>query len=241
MTLSQLGKSTKSLHPGAYDSIPDTELGRAVARKFPDFYGHIQEPDEMDAGIPSDSDLDSNTVPETPRTLAIQLEQLASGLRRVVFIARGSKVRINPADYGARKLPLPAGEFIYDPKAIKPREIISAVANHELAEILGAAQGGYGAPSKDNLDLPVSAVVARDSDGETIHSALTDTRHIKNAVDAASRLTPADGTISSERPEIELAHRLDGISSQAEPLPDRRPKAGARWPKPAGSMRSSVV
>lgn len=211
MTIAQLGKQTKAIYPD-YADIPDAELGRMIKAKFPGVYGHVAE------------DMDKGTVPETPKTLALQLGQLADGLRRVVFIARGSKVKVNPADYGARKLILPPGEFIYDPKAIKPKEIIAAVENHELADILGAADGGYGTVDKSQLDGPVQAVVARDADGETANSALTDEAHTDSAIAAAQQLTPAGGSVSVEPPQTEISHRLESV-----PPKKRR---GDRWAKP---------
>lgn len=245
MTTSDIGRNLKSMHPGHYDDIDDARLGRAMKAKHPGFFDHIAEPDEIEAGNSSGRlnaksissgtcDMDKGTVPETPKTLALQLGQLQGGIRRVVFIARGSKVKVNPADYGARKLLLPPGEFIYDPKAIKPKEIIAAVKNHELSEILGAADGGYGTVDKSELRGPVQAVVARDEDGETVNSALTDQEHEGAAIAQAGKLTPDGGAVSLEDPGREISHRMadsPNPSEQAGPLPVQKRKGG-RWAKP---------
>lgn len=205
MTHSELGRQLKRVHP-QYKNVDDGELGRALIHKFPGFY-----PDQPD-------DLDSGTMPETPRTLAIQIEQLQHGLRRVVFIARGSKTRITPPR-GLKRLTLPSGEFIYDPRAIKPQEIMQAVQEHRLNEILGSVEHGYGAPPKESLQGEPVAVVARDPEGETAHSALTDEAHIPQAAQVAEELKPAGGSVSVEPPQVEVEHRM-------------KHPAGKRWPKP---------
>jgi hypothetical protein len=230
MTLTQLGKATKSLHSPHYDHHSDAAVGAAMQKKFPGLYDGY-------------GDMDKGTIPETPRTLALQLEQLESGIRRVVFIARGSKLKINPADYGARKLVLPPGEFIYDPKAIKPKEIMAAVKDHQLSEILGSADQGYGTPDKTELRGDPQAVVSRTEDGETVQGALTDPEHVDTAVHAARAVTPKGGSISLESPEQEIQHRmgvapkmLPDPSPSAAPLKYKRPTRGAKWPKPQGAI-----
>lgn len=225
MNLQQLGRQAKALHRKAYGHVDDATLGRALKARFPGLYDHIPD------------DLDSNTMPETPGTLKIQLQQMADGLRRCVFVARGSKVRINAADYGAKRLPTPAGDFYYDSKAIKPAEIQAALREHRLAEILGDYQLGYGAPDKTELRGNVQAVVARDAAGETAHSALTDPERQGSAIAAAQRLTPPGGAVSVEPPEREISHRaaarpedveMPDSSTEAAPLKLKRHPRGAR-------------
>lgn len=217
MTLADLGKHTKSLHP-IYSHIPDAELGRLVQKRYPGFFDHAED---------ETPDLDSATVPETPRTLAIQLQQLQDGIRRVVFIPRGAQANVNPADIGMKRLTLPSGNYIYNPALIKPQEIKDAIKNHELGEILGSADKGYGSVDKTELQGDPVAVVARDEDGETAHSALTDMDHIQEAIDAAGDVTPPHGNVSVEPPDIEIAHR-ELAQQEAKP---KRPTAGRRWPK----------
>lgn len=209
MTVDHLGQAVKRLHP-AYGHIPDHVLGRAMKRKFAGMYENFADVQTKN--------LDANTIPETPRTLAIQLDQLKQGIRRVVFIARGSKVHPNPADFGARKLTLPSGEYYYKPDMIRPQEIIKAVANHELNEILGSATEGYGAPNKERLHPPIAAVVAKSKNGDVAHSALTDIDHAGSAIKASEDLTPNGGSVGIENPIQEIKRRI-------------KPKAGQRWPK----------
>jgi hypothetical protein len=223
-----LGRQLKQIH-SEYRDVPDAKLGAALKAKFPEFYGHATDEPDIIGGKQGEnreriggsrSDLDSATVPETGGTIRLQMQQLAEGLRRVVFIARGSKTKVNPADYGIRKLTLPSGTYLYDPHTIKPQEIMQAVMNDGLADILGSATKGYGAPSKQDLQGQPQAVVARDGTGETSNSALTDQEHMPEAVEAAEELTPAGGSISVEDPSVEIEHRL-----KKKPRGDRWPKA----------------
>lgn len=241
MTVAHLGQQVKRLHPQAYQSVSDHVVGRAMKSRFPGMYE-----DFADSVSPSESgtsakdsrkiperfpkDIDANTIPETPKTLSIQLDQLKQGIRRVVFIARGSKVHPNPADFGARKLTLPSGEYYYKPDMIRPQEIIKAVANHELNEILGSATEGYGAKSKDDLSGPISAVVSRDGQGNTVHSALADEASSKSAITVANELKPPGGSVSVEHPAKEIANRLMAA----------RKNRGARWPKPQTPKKENI-
>lgn len=230
MTLADLGKQLKQVHP-EYRDVPDASLGKALQAKFSGFYGHVTDEPELDA----------NTVPEAPRTIAIQMAQLANGLRRVVFVARGSKTKIDPADYGVRRITLPSGSYFYDPSAIKPQEIIKAVMTDELADILGSSDKGYGTSSKQQLQGEPQAVVARNATGETAHFALADEESIPEAVDVAEELRPEGGSVSVEPPEVEISHRA-GQFEDPPPLPPlvkglKKPKAGDKWAKPKGPVK----
>lgn len=222
MTHADLGRQVKSLHPGAYDQHPDHVIGMAMARRFPGVY-------PVSGGMSAKRNLDSGTIPEAPKTLKLQLDQLAQGIRRVVFVARGAKLTINAAQYGARRLTLPSGDFYYTP-AIKPQEIIAAVKNHELNEILGSATQGYGAPSKQDIQGPPEAVMSRTQDGTTVQGALTDKQHIPQAVSAAHAVTPPGGQVSVEPPANELQNRLSY----------KRPARGKKWPKPGGGIQPTI-
>lgn len=205
MTTADLGRQLKAIHHPHYADVPNHQLGLALKSKYPGIYDHIP-----------DGNLDDNTTPETPKTLQIQLDQLAQGLRRVVMVARGSKLKIDPKEYGARKVLLPPGEFIYDPSAINANEIIAAVRDHTLEQILGTTDKGYGTPDKEDLQGEPMAVVARDQDGETAHSALTDKDHADTAIAAAHDLMPQGGQVTVEPPHLEITHRV---------------RAGDKWPK----------
>lgn len=210
MTISDLGRQVKTLHPGAYDSVDDAALGRAMKARFPGLYDSFRD------------DLDAATIPETPRTLRIQMQQLRDGLRRVVFVARGAKARINPEEYGAKRHRAPSGDFYYRPGKVSIKEIDASIHDHSLNELLGATHGGYGAPPKEDLKPPIKAVVSREPSGETVQGALSDVAHVPETVKAAEMITPPGGSVSIEDPAKEIANRIKF----------RKPKAGQKWPAP---------
>lgn len=222
MTISELGRHTKTLHP-SYAHVPDDVLGRALKSRFPGLYDHATDDAKPAA-------LDSATIPETPKTLLIQLGQLAAGQRRVVFVARGSKLKINPAQYGAQLHRSPAGDFYFNPKLIKRAEIVAALKDHRLNEILGDADLGYGAPPKQDLEPPVEAVVSRDQQGETVQGALTDPPHEQQSIAAANAITPEGGSVTVEDPATELTHRKGSPKSKK-----------FKWRKRGGKVPASLL
>lgn len=231
MTHADLGIAVKKLHPGIYDSHPDGVVGRALQRRFPGLYDHaVDDKTGAEQGGNRGNGVDSATVPEAPKTLRIQLEQLGAGKRRVVFVARGSKLKINPAQYGAQLHRSPAGDFYFNPKLIKRAEIVAALKDHRLNEILGDVDLGYGAPPKQDLTPPVEAVVSRDGQGETVQGALTDPPHEQQSIAAADAVTPEGGTVSVEDPAKELAHR--GGSPKSKKF---------KWRKRAGKVPSNLL
>jgi hypothetical protein len=212
MTHAELGAHIKALHPQAYGRHPDELVGRAVQKKFAPLYDDVKT---------SGKDPDSGTVPELPRTLRIQLTQLAEGKRKAVFIPKGSKVKVNPAQYKAVLHRTAAGDVFFNPKLTSHAKIDAAFKNHELNELLGDAQAGYGAPPKQDLQPPVSAVVSRAPDGTVAHGALTDPAHKGTALAVAQHLTPPGGHASVESPDAVVAER-----QQPEPpvqQPDKPP------------------
>lgn len=212
MILADLGRQVKELHPGAYQTVDDATLGKAMQRRFPGLYDNFVDKPELNA----------NTIPETPRTLQIQMEQLRDGLRQVVFVARGAKAAIKPELYGAKRHRAPSGDFYFNPKMVKISEIDAAIHNHTLNELLGATHAGYGAPPKEKLQGPVSAVVSRTPEGETIQGALTDAGHQDQTVESAKPVTPVGGSITVEHPAKELVRRIKF----------HRQAAGKKWPPP---------
>lgn len=223
MTIAHLGQQVKRLHPDAYGHVPDHVLGRALQAKHPGLYDHFTDAKPRN--------LDSGTIPEAPKTLLLQLDQLSQGIRRVVFIARGSKVHPKAADFGAKKLILPSGEYYYKPDMIRPQEIIKAVANHELNEILGSASAGYGAPAKEDLQGEPQAVMSKDSAGETVQGVLTDPAHQQKAIEAAGDITPPGGKVSVEPPENEIANRIAAAGKF-------KGRVNGKWPNPRTPGRS---
>lgn len=112
LTLKELGAQLKLIHP-QYKSVPDRELGMTLQAKYPGFY---------------------QTEPASK--LESKFDELESGMRRVVFVPRGTKDNPNAADYGMKKLTLPSGTYFYDPQVIRPQEIMAAIRDHNTEELL---------------------------------------------------------------------------------------------------------
>ena len=117
MTLSELGAQLKLIHP-EYKNDPDRELGKRLQAKYPDFY-----------------------QTEPPSKLETKFDELQSGMRRVVFVPRGTKDNPNAADYGIKRLTLPSGSYFYDPQVIRPQEIMAAIRDHDTEDLLAPVAG----------------------------------------------------------------------------------------------------
>ncbi len=144
------------------------------------------------------------TIPERPETVDAQLKQLENGLRRVVMIPQGTKMPSGiPKQLHVLRVPK-AGNFIFDHKAIAPREIRRAAKFNRLPEILGAADGGMGAPDKTELQSPAVAVIGKDQDGIVTQGSLTDKEHLPQTIGQAGKLAK---DVSVEDPKQTIAER----------------------------------
>ena len=112
MTLADLGAQLKLIHP-EYKNDPDRELGKRLQAKYPGFY---------------------QTEPASK--LETKFDDLQSGLRRVVFVPRGTKDNPNAKEFGMKKITLPSGSYFYDPQVIRPQEIMAAIRDHDTEELL---------------------------------------------------------------------------------------------------------
>jgi hypothetical protein len=120
-----LGKQLKALHHPNYSDVSDYNLGFALKSKYPGFYDHI----------PDDSESEQPKQGENSRLLS-KLQDLQSGMRRVVFVPRGTKDKVNALDYGMKRLSLPSGTYFYAPQVIRPQEIMAAIRDHDTEELL---------------------------------------------------------------------------------------------------------
>lgn len=147
------------------------------------------------------------TIPEAPNTLQSQLDQLVSGDRRAVMFPKGTPLLKKPK--GMRSYTDSTGNtFIFNPKLTSQKDIDDASQNNALTDLLGATQGGMGAPDKTELQGKPVAVVAKDAQGETVQGTLTDQPNLGQTVQQTEKVTPPDGSVQFERPEDELAHRI---------------------------------
>ena len=150
------------------------------------------------------------TVPEKPATMAIQVHQLEQGLRRVVYFPKGTPLMKRPKM--AKALETPEGMFFYDPKTITSGDILRAQEADRLNEILGAADGGMGPQSKDDVERsgdPAVAVVGKSAHGTVAQGTLATRAGIPLTVQQVSKVTPKGGKVSVESPAKTIADRKE--------------------------------
>src|SRR5579864_1570164 len=159
--------------------------------------------------------MNPRTIPESSGTLKIQLGQLAQGLRRAVMFPRGTSLLKKPAGMKSYQ-DLEGNTFLYNPQFVSVAEIDRASAGGGLPQLLGSTQGGMGAPDKPQLAGKPVAIVGRDRQGETTQSTATDRAHQARTVAQTWKVTPPDGSVSTESPTEELAHRISAASGGVE-------------------------
>lgn len=138
------------------------------------------------------------TVPESPATLAIQIDQLKNGIRHVVMFPHGTETPGKARDIGMREIVTGGNKFWHNPTKIKASEIATAAKKNELPKILG--NDGYGAPDKSELSSTPLAVVAEDRHGTPAQDIATDKAHLPAAIKGAERVKPAGGSVKIETP-----------------------------------------
>jgi len=167
LTLKELGAQLKLIHP-QYKSVPDRELGMTLQAKYPGFY---------------------QTEPASK--LESKFDELESGMRRVVFVPRGTKDNPNAADYGMKKLTLPSGTYFYDPQVIRPQEIMAAIRDHDTEELLApvAVEEEVEEASPEPMPQGVELQEAIDSAGDVGGPQAVDIpqMNVQNTVAAATR------------------------------------------------------
>ena len=147
------------------------------------------------------------TVPESPETIKIQIQQLKDGIRNVVMFPKGTEVPGKARDIGMRDITTGGQRFWHNPAKIKAGDIAAAVKKNELPKILG--NDGYGAPDKSKLEGPTVAVVSETKQAVPIQDILADKPTLPKAVKAAERLTPPGGAVKVKPPAEVIAKRVD--------------------------------
>jgi broad specificity phosphatase PhoE/2'-5' RNA ligase len=156
------------------------------------------------------------TVPEAPGTMQAQVEQLRSGARRAVMFPKGTALTRRPKGMKVYQDSF-GNTFYYNPALANVQSIDQAVAQNRLNELLGATDGGTGAPDKTQLDDSTTvAVTAKDASGETVQSTVTDQAHLPETIAQTQKLTPEGGSVEVEPPEHEIAHRLSAANGGEE-------------------------
>lgn len=188
--------------PPGFEPAPPEDPTQPVEPVKPNHTDKVSEftPNAPTASLP--------TVPESPETMNVQMQQLASGIRRAVMFPKGASlpsayppnVSVTHDAYG--------NVFALRNDLIKKSEIHSAAKNNRLTEVLGSSIVGMGGPDKANLGPDPVTVVSRGPDGTEAQSTMTDERHFPATMLAAKHLTPRGGRVSIETPQRVVRQRL---------------------------------
>lgn len=147
-------------------------------------------------------------VPESPDTLAAQVEGLTSGKRPAVLVTPGAAMPDVPEGFDTLKTE--AGTFIFDREKVKPGEIRQAVKNRTIGDVLG-----YGIADKPAE--PIGAVVVRTPEGVEKQAVMTDETSLARVAEAAREVADPGDTIKLEDPQQVIADRVEaGAKTQAE-------------------------
>lgn len=155
------------------------------------------------------------TEPEKPETIALQLQQLAEGTRKVVMFPKGHGQPGAFPEVGGGGLGIRLhhdkfrNTYAYRPDLIRKSAINHAAEKNELPSILGGPMG-MGAPDKSQLQGEPIAVVGRGPDGTEAQSTITDAENLPVTHAATQMVTPEGGTVSVEHPAGVVAERQGG-------------------------------
>lgn len=166
----------------------------------------------VDEPVTSEGNPDTNTVPESPDTIALQQQALVEGKRRAVFYPDGTKPAAPPQ--GTKRIKVPAaGIFDYNPATITPKEIRDAAKAGKLNELLdlGPVNKEQAAASALQGNQPVS-VVERTPQGTEVKAAIGTTETAPEQVKAfeATKAAPAN-SVAMEQPEQVIADRVGNL------------------------------
>jgi hypothetical protein len=195
MTTADLGKQFRALHHPNYSDVSDHNLGLALKSKYPGFYDHIP-----------DSESENPKQGGNSRLLS-KFSDLQSGMRRVVFVPRGTKDNPNAADYGMKRLTLPSGSYFYDPQVIRPQEIMAAIRDHNTEDLLA----------------PVAV-----EEEEAPPEPMPQGAELQDAIDSAG---DAGGPKAVEIPKVDIQ---DKVAAATRRRGDRWPKPGGPVKLPIG-------
>lgn len=171
--------------------------------------------ERVSAATPNPPTAAAATQPESPETIALQMEQLGQGTRRVVMFPKGQgqptafppNTGLTHDDFG--------NTYAYRIDLIGKSEVSSAAASNRLTEILGGP-AGMGAPDKADLQGEPIAVVGRAPDGTEAQTTVTDAEHLADTHAATQAVTPPGGTVNIEPADHVVGERA-GISDPNDP------------------------
>lgn len=150
----------------------------------------------------------TKTDPESPETVAIQLDQLGKGIRAVVMFPDGTPVPSQLPEHTGITNDGLGNVYVYRKDLTSPDKIVAAAKGNKLNEVLGDRQFGLGAPDKSAVRDPVTVVV-RDANGTEVQSIVTDRAFVDTTKTVAQRLMPEGGSVQVEDPAAVLGERAD--------------------------------
>ena len=173
------------------------------------------------------------TTPESPETIAVQVEQLGGGQRRVVMFPKGEGQPSVLPEGTAITHDAFGNTYAYRPDLIKKSEIHAAAKNNTLPELLGGPEG-MGAPDKADLQGEPVTVVARTPEGVEAQSTATDASSLPETLRATQQVTPPGGTVGIEPVGAVVAERAGESPDMSAPadIPEEAPPE----PQPSGPV-----
>lgn len=109
----------------------------------------------------------SPPIPESPETLALQIQALTEGKSKAVLVTPGAEMPALPE--GMRIMKSEVGNWIYDPKKLKPYQIRDGILRNRYGELLG-----YVEPKSSATTQAVAAV----QDGVEAKTALASPENV---------------------------------------------------------------
>ena len=164
------------------------------------------------------------TTPESPETLALQMQQLGAGQRKVVMFPKGTPTP-TPGTYPPGTAITSDGlgnTYIYRNDLTTRSAVKRAAKNNQLHTLLGSTDMGMGTVDKSALQGDPITVVARGPDGTEAQSTATDQANLPATIAASQQVTPPGGTVSIEPPEQVLAEREAVTPPELPPTPRTR-------------------
>jgi hypothetical protein len=199
------------------------------------------ESETVSAATPNPPTAAVPTAPESDATIALQMEQLGNGQRKIVMIPKGTTPpALGTYPPNTRQTSDPFGNIYIYRNDLETRSAIKRAAkNNTLHELLGSADMGMGAPDKSQLPPDGSApvVTSHAADGTEVQSTATDEQTLPATIEATQAVTPPGGSVSIQTPEQVVGERQEAQPAPPAPAPApsqdlAAPQAIEQWPAP---------
>jgi N12 class adenine-specific DNA methylase len=187
------------------------------------------------------------TEPESPETIALQMQQLgregmpvAPDQRKVVMFPKGQGMPPMETLGGLAVAHDKFGNvYVFRPDLVDRGEITRAASTNKLSELLGGPMG-MGAPDKADLQGPPVAVVGRGPDGVEAQTTATDQASLPHTIIATHAVTPPGGTIEVKSPEEALGDRT-GQAPIEHPMDEALYQQAVDLVRAAGKASTSTL